>query len=400
MTLPSPHQFSRCWPWSCWHLTLALLFLQRHERWREEEVGHWSKSKMHKLRMLTPWPLLFCFHPAVAYFILLFRYQARWTCTEWTCFHPSPWVFAGTMLCRQVDSHNSTPQDWSMYDIQSWRAKWWVLKMHKWVETVSLWWHLMAFVVMIRPCFCWKKPRSWANLALCILCYTCFPWHSSKKRYCLIHVAILHLSSSAALYSRTLLDQGACCNDGWGVPFPARLPLLDVQLCSSNKQFCSCKTSILFKSKQTFLYAYQASEIFEVAGWCLSWPPQESRCAAWPIELVCSKFQGHDFLAEILYKCIFYAIISIINKIDNCRLIGTPKHFLYSKTAWDFFSRFLGPKLFRFPWLMRLMVDALRSAQVWSQLGPQRDWAILFSLFLMFVYSIYHHLLLLNPVLF
>ena len=48
------------------------------------------------LRMLTPWPLLFCFHPAVAYFIGLFRCQASTAAAgETFClFHTLPWRFA------------------------------------------------------------------------------------------------------------------------------------------------------------------------------------------------------------------------------------------------------------------------------------------------------------------
>eukprot|EP00435_Cladocopium_sp_Y103_P014318 s968_g3.t1 len=74
------------------------------------------------LLMITPWPLLFCFHPAVAYFIGLFRFQVQCYAERLTAVTRPRKV--GICMIYNLDERNG---------------------------------------------------ESWANLALCALCYTCFP---------------------------------------------------------------------------------------------------------------------------------------------------------------------------------------------------------------------------------
>lgn len=67
----------------------------------------------HRLRMLTPWPLLFCFHPAVAYFIGLFRCQASCRWSIWL-FHDIPWRFPFETTSKHfpVCRCNAMQTDW------------------------------------------------------------------------------------------------------------------------------------------------------------------------------------------------------------------------------------------------------------------------------------------------
>ncbi|OLQ00352.1 hypothetical protein AK812_SmicGene17009 [Symbiodinium microadriaticum] len=74
------------------------------------------------LLMLTPWPFLFWFHPAVAYFIGLFRFQVQ--CYADRLTQRTRPAKIGVCMIYNLDERNG---------------------------------------------------ESWANMALCILCYTCFP---------------------------------------------------------------------------------------------------------------------------------------------------------------------------------------------------------------------------------
>jgi len=74
------------------------------------------------LLMLTPWPLLFSWHPAVAYFLLLFRCQVQCYARKLTSVTRPAKI--GVCMIYNLDEHNG---------------------------------------------------ESWANVALCALCYCCFP---------------------------------------------------------------------------------------------------------------------------------------------------------------------------------------------------------------------------------
>ncbi|CAE7318131.1 unnamed protein product [Symbiodinium natans] len=74
------------------------------------------------LLMLTPWPFLFWFHPAVAYFIGMYKYQVQ--CYIERLTHRTRPSKIGVCMIYNPDERNGT---------------------------------------------------SWANMALCMLCYTCFP---------------------------------------------------------------------------------------------------------------------------------------------------------------------------------------------------------------------------------
>lgn len=70
------------------------------------------------LLMLTPWPLLFWFHPGVLYFIVMFR--------------------SGSMLCRQAYFANAACKDWHLHDIQLRREEYGLLGEHGTVCPVLL----------------------------------------------------------------------------------------------------------------------------------------------------------------------------------------------------------------------------------------------------------------------
>ena len=153
------------------------------------------------LRMITPWPLLFCFHPAVAYFIGLFRFQAG-------CFFAS--IFINFKAdCSQIETQPRINVRCSatQNDSQRWRdpAKLAFVWFTIWTRGMAshpaaqyeFWfslcmsfgfpfWTVETWSRVVKRCerkrawnswsFAWcSMLRSWANLALCALCYTCFP---------------------------------------------------------------------------------------------------------------------------------------------------------------------------------------------------------------------------------
>ncbi|CAK9023943.1 unnamed protein product [Durusdinium trenchii] len=115
------------------------------------------------LLMLTPWPLLFCFHPAVAYFIGLFRYQVQCYAERLTAVTRPRKI--GVCMIYNLDERNG---------------------------------------------------ESWANMALCILCYTCFPGMLQRRMRLVFELATSRIKvPGSELVPISLADalDGRCTED-------------------------------------------------------------------------------------------------------------------------------------------------------------------------------------------